>query len=109
MTAALSTANQGATMSLNKMMLAICLIVNIALYQAKPFYEQGTSDEMRRVEIAEEEIFQNENTVGAKKQIKQEQNEPRTRFSRAKSWACAKWTDGNCVKWIRVGFWFGFQ
>lgn len=91
-------------MSFNKKMLAICVIVNIALYQAKPFYEEGTSDEMRRVEIAEEDIFQNEKTVRA-----QEQNAPNARIARAKSWACAKWTSGHCVKWIRVGFWFGHE
>ena len=96
-------------MSLNKKMLAICVILNIALYQAKPFYEGGTSEEMRRVEIAEEEIFQNEQTVNDKKESKQEENEPSAKFSAAKSWACAKWTGGHCVKWIRVGFWFGYQ
>eukprot|EP00795_Rhopilema_esculentum_P010215 gene10215-18897_t len=29
------------------------------------------------------------------------------RDDRDANWACAKWSGAQCVKWVRVGFWFG--
>ena len=87
-----------------KATVMIVLLINITLYQARPLLRETLQDLLKKEEIVSDERF--DSTYNDR--TEESEDIERNIVSRtAGKYMCAKKSGDKCIKWVRVGFWFG--
>ena len=87
-----------------KSLIMIILLINITLYQARPLLQEQLQDSFNNEEIVSDERF--DSTYNDR--TEEPEDIERNIVSRTEGkYMCAKKSGDKCLKWVRVGFWFG--